>query len=54
MQPAIVRGYPQAYGGYPQPLKFCDHSHKSCDTPRMDYEMSVAYAKILLFQQRKA
>ena len=24
MRPAIVRGYPQGYGAYPQPPGFCD------------------------------
>ena len=49
--PAKVRGYPQAYGSYPQPPENCEISHKAY--AGIDQVMSVSYAKILLIQQRK-
>ena len=33
---AFVGGYPQVTVGYPQPLEFCEKSHKHHDTPMMD------------------
>ena len=33
LSPAMLAAYPQAYGLIVDNPGFCDHSHKSCDTP---------------------